>query len=801
MKDEESRYGIRPAAAAVFAAVFFTATGSMHVTAVENRTVSCGNHPEAGWRVTRNRQGVPCLYRDGKPVPPVLFWQWELEKRDVLSMSSAGIDIFSCFGSFPHYMNPFWVRGGFGGMRYQDVRLDRLFEWNPKAYVLPRLFYSAPNWWIAENPEENIRYSNPLVRPVPDLITNQFAVLARESFASEKFIRESSAVYRKAVRHLMDRYGSRLMGIHLTSGPWGEHFSWDVHTQTTLPPVERTACSDVSAPMTRRFRRYLRTKYGDDVARLRKAWCDTGVTFENAVVPPVERRIRLDVDGVWRDPARGRQVPDYFECMNLVTVEMLENFARIVKDESGGRLPTLAFYGYTQDEHWAVECDHRAISAAYRSPYLDMFSAPHTYHRRSPGEDASPRCYMASAALHGKLFIDEGDDMTHLEQSKPHPDPRCSVTNMFESRNILYREFGMSVTHGTGLWYMDLTRGTFRAPELVDAVARMRKAAETALHHDRTHVSEVAVVSNVESEFYMGYRRTEANKMSLLLYHQQMGAFYRAGAPFDWYLAEDLDAVAGRKYKVVVFLDCQYLTGKQKSAVDAMKSDGRTLVFFHAPGYVSETGLSRERMEDTCGVKMKKETVRGVLSAVEAGTGREWGCGLDRVIDGLEDRPRGVRHRVPGTAQRGLFLPAEGDVLMTGVGNLKGVPVAVERRRPDWTAVFSALPALSPDVLRRLYVNAGVHVYTDSDVVLSANGSWIMLHTRASGHYIVRLPEKAMRVTDVTTDKVVSENTDILTLPLEKFQTSILLVERENFRGGAVDSNVGFTNQTKRSQK
>ena len=65
---------------------------------------------------------------------------------------------------------------------------------------------------------------------------------------------------------------------------------------------------------------------------------------------------------------------------------------------SGGRLSTVVFYGYTQDERRTLECDHRAISQAYRSRNLDCFSAPHTYHRRRPGEDGEMRQYLASAA-------------------------------------------------------------------------------------------------------------------------------------------------------------------------------------------------------------------------------------------------------------------------------------------------------------------------------------------------------------------------------------------------------------------
>lgn len=221
---------------------------------------------------------------------------------------------------------------------------------------------------------------------------------------------------------------------------------------------------------------------------------------------------------------------------------------------------------------------------------------------------------------------------------------------------------------------MDLTGSTFRHPALVEAVGRMRRAADLALTRDRAHFSQVSVVSNVESEFCMGYRRTEANNMGLFLYQQQMGAFARAGAPFDWYLAEDLDAVLERDYRVVALLDCQYLTERQHRQVEELKKGGRTIVSFHAPGYVSETGLSRTRMEGVAGVRMKPGTVRGVLSAVDVATGREWGCGLTRPADGLVDRPRGTRHRPVG--ERRLA-----DAAHAREKRLRGAPAARACRR------------------------------------------------------------------------------------------------------------------------
>lgn len=141
---------------------------------------------------------------------------------------------------------------------------------------------------------------------------------------------------------------------------------------------------------------------------------------------------------------------DYFECHNLVTVELIEHYCRIIKEESNNNLLTMAFYGYTQDVNWPIEIDHRGIAAMLRSKNLDILSAPHTYYRRRLGEDGGMRQYLGSAALHGKLFFDEGDDQPHLEKLKPKPDPRCSVNTMEESQALLYREFGNTVTHGAG---------------------------------------------------------------------------------------------------------------------------------------------------------------------------------------------------------------------------------------------------------------------------------------------------------------------------------------------------------------
>ena len=95
------------------------------------------------WEV-KDLNGAPGLYRDGAPVAPLFFWQWELQEPDVREMSRQGFDLFAMFGSFPHYKHPYWRADGSFDTAYYDAQFDAALRWDPSAQFLPRLFVTAP---------------------------------------------------------------------------------------------------------------------------------------------------------------------------------------------------------------------------------------------------------------------------------------------------------------------------------------------------------------------------------------------------------------------------------------------------------------------------------------------------------------------------------------------------------------------------------------------------------------------------------------------------------------------------------
>lgn len=525
-----------------------------------------------GWYVAPCN-GAPCLWHDGKPVPPFFVMFCHEFDREM----------------------PELARRGFHSYSVGDIR--KALTLDPEAVILPRIYFTDTAEWCAANPEECFKPEFPPKREMPNTFLWR---MPRKSFASVRFREDFAETFREKVRSSLRDGGSHLVGINFAEGPWAEHYHWDALPMPAT--MDEAIFGDRSESMRRWFCKYLRRKYGNDVTRLRKAWKDSDVTFDTVQIPFAAERLKMDEEGAWRDPAKGRKVPDFFEAYHVSTACLIDWEAGIVKQASSNNLATIAFYGYTQEHmEWPVECDHRAPSWAYRSPSTDVFVSPHTYNRRRPGEDGGMRQHLASAALHGKLFIDEGDDMTCTIRAR-RSDPRRHTDDRDESVHLLYREFGQAITHGVGLWWMDLRGGNFDDPLFLDAIGRMGRWAEMSLDFPRGHFSEVALVSHPESEFYMPYRPLEGTNGVCRRLYESLGEFYRAGAPFDWYLADDLEAVAARKdVKVVVLLDCQYLSDGQSEIVRRMRTGGRKVVFCHAPGYVSQNGLSWDRVRRITG--------------------------------------------------------------------------------------------------------------------------------------------------------------------------------------------------------
>jgi hypothetical protein len=75
------------------------------------------------------------------------------------------------------------------------------------------------------------------------------------------------------------------------------------------------------------------------------------------------------------------------------------------------------------------------------------------------------------------------------------------------------------------------------------------------------------------------------------------------------------------------------------------------------------------------------------------------------------------------------------------LGKSNGKATFVVKKFRDWQSIYSLLP-LNKELLQGLCDYAGIHVYNRDGDVISANKSFVMLHTSSAGKKTIRLPEK-----------------------------------------------------------
>ncbi|MCC6729694.1 MAG: hypothetical protein IT208_10195 [Chthonomonadales bacterium] len=681
--------------------------------------------------------GAPTLFVAGRPVSPVWVFQWRPRAEEVRAMRRGGVHIWT------FDLPVGWTGPGRFDFAEADQTILEVLQADPDALIVPRVWMRAPPSWIDAHPLEAVRFADGT-----GWVDNGWGGTKHESFASRLWRRDACEALRRFVRHVAaSPYSDRVIGYHVANGIYGEWHAWSA---TNYP--------DTSEPMRRYLGEFARRRYAGSVARLRAAWGQPDAEFGTVRCPGIEERLRGDV-GVFRDPARSRWAADYYEAMHNATADSIEALCRTVKEETRGRAITVVFYAYWPDLDWPQEGDHRAPARILRSRWVDAVSSPHSYARRRLGEDGLFRNFPAAAALHGKLFIDEGDDRTHLAT-----DPAFThVSDLAGSLAVIRREWMNALTHNTGVWYMDQQGSWFRDPAIRHEIALGHRWGERALRMDRRRTAQVALVADPAAAFHMAGRGPGRDRIGMRLFVDQVGAMCRAGAPFDVYTVEDLADPRMPAYRLYVMLNCYYLTGAQRAAVlRRTRQPGTTTLWFYAPGYVTDSGLSTRTMRTLTGIEIGvRPDGRAMLLRAEGGLTAAAGA----EAFGFDDR------------QTPAFVPEEGGAEILARYTAGGEAACVRKRIQGSTAVYCASAPMPAGALRKLYEDAGVFVYAASGDVLTANASFVGLHTVTGGSKRVRIPERAS-VFDATTGRRVATRAAEFTVDVPAHATRVWALHR-----------------------
>ncbi|MDD5728619.1 MAG: hypothetical protein PHV59_08655 [Victivallales bacterium] len=686
----------------------------------------------------------PSYCVNGKALPPVVYLTFAgaSENRDniVAKMYAAGVRIFM-FG-LPNeklYSSPEteWV---------VDLGISRLLTLAPEAYFIISDAVMQEKEWLKANPDERVEYSNPVKPKTGGRLDDDgyYGGQLAPSFASEAYRRHIADKFIRFAKYASGKpWGNRIIGFQIGYGPSGDGIPFGV--VNGMP--------DCGKRMTEAFRRYLTEKYRNDAA-LQKAWNDPAVTLATAVVP--DKQQRLGAGHFLHDPVNPAdcRLVDYYRCYHREFGNFIIAIGKYVKTALPGRMFG-SYFGYTMTHYPAIgvtsDCEW-----VLESPYVDWnFATEYGYHRIDCLHGAIPGIYRAS----GKLTSSEADIRTHIAfASRPDNLKSRMSTNPVQTEATVKKMLAICLLNGTGVHFncFATTPDWFNTPAVLNPLAQYIRIWKECFRKAGNIQAEIAVVIDPVQRTLHGPPEMEDPKR--LGNDNFFGLFYRGtlnALSYSGYTYEVISLnnfLAGKhNYKAAIFLNLYDVNGKTREALlKKVRKPGQTAIWFYAPGIISGKGFSDESMETLTGMKLAARFERLPLAS-RSTDGK-------RYYTKLIESPR--VHCTDTAAEK-----------LAVYDNSAEVSIARKQLADGSTAVFTGLPVIHSGLWADILSKAGCHAYVPAGTLIRANSKLLMLAVRKNGEYLVKLPGKVKKATDIFTNKTMAENTDVIRVNAKEWST------------------------------
>jgi len=718
------------------------------------------------------RGGLPTFIIEGRPHSGVCYSSYDCSpdnlSRRVRQFAEAGCEIFNFVVEISGYgySRPMWPARDRWDFEDLDRRARTILAAAPRAWLLPRIYIDAPAWWLQDNPAEKMMLSTGATSfPARHFALPRAGEYA--SLASEKWRTDMKRALEMVIEHVeRSDYSQRVIGYQLSGQKTEEWYHWSMNTELL---------ADYSPAMLQAFRRWLRERdrSGEGLRATRSLGLGrdaTSVGTESQTAePPIPSQAERygDRSKTFRDPVAERPVIDFHRFWSDVMADTIAFFAGVVKQKTNRTKIVGAFYGYTFEfAELGEDAGHLAVGRLLRSPDVDFIMAPSSYFNRNLPGTPYFRAPVASVNLHGKIVWNDFDQVSYKYFEKLRQDPglkqwewQMGLTKTAEEFVWMNRrEVGMELAQGVQLAHFDIHGGYYEDPEIMEGVRRLIALRNQALAwEDRASRAEILVVVDEDSEHYYSFR----DSILTDLLSGQLAAMGFV-APYDTMLLSDLALADTRRYKLAIVLNAAKIDPEDRQSLDRkLGRDGRTVLWLHAPGYLTSQGKRPENMKAVTGIRIVPDP-----DSPNRGTAK------------LTDRSLGGPIDVPILAGE-QFRVADPDATPLAVRADRPERVVVARKQlPGWGSIYSAAAPLPAVVLRNIAAAAGVHLYTNRpDYLIFANRHCIVLAASESGGPCeVTLPEKAT-VVDSATETTLSSGASRFTVHLRPKEVRIFLVK------------------------
>jgi hypothetical protein len=657
--------------------------------------------------------GVPRLSINNQPVPPLIFYINARADRlgylapQVALASRSGIHIYSMqFSGWP------WSTGEAGeklDFSQSDQLMDRFLAIDPQAVFLLRVgVWPPPKWqgWANRTKDQDILYSDGSTA-----LCSLASPFYRDNFLGS--LRKMIGYYESSA------YGKHILGYHITGQNTGEWFPLDYREKgLDYSPVNQDA-----------FRAWLRNKYGSD-RNVNHAW---GRGERETPAIPIAAPGRFPIHGAkpgerveafYRVPEE-RPWIDYSEYVSDAMSQRILDIAQVVKQETHGNKLTVFFYGYIFELSGSMN-GHLRMDRLLASPWIDALAAPISYSDRPVGGSSGFMTAVDSVAAHGKLWMNEDDLHTYLATASALPQPGFNAPpiNTFEDTyNLLLRNMASALIHRAGTWWMDLNVvGSFNDARLWKVMQDFGLPLYGELYRNpKPYRPEVALIVDSQS---VDWQKSGGDlvKRGRAKVHNEIA---KTGATVGYYYLDDFLSGDLPRAKVYVFCNTFYLTGSRIAAIHArLNAEKATAIWQYAPGYLSPNGPAVDGSQALTGFRFKVSDGCTGTNGEGLLKGIAWGWNPGHCTNVMSPR---LVVADPGAAVLGRYAS---DKLVS----------TASRTVQSFRSVFAGDLELDRDMLRELFRQAGVHIWTDGGEVVQTDGSLLTIHAPKAGPVLIHLP-------------------------------------------------------------
>ena len=629
----------------------------------------------------------------------------------VICAKNGGVDYVSCI------ISGVWTKEN-QQPNYTEIdnTIQAIIKANPNAKIWPRVGVDAPRWWRLKNPDELMKSS--------DGVVNQ----AFASVSSEKYRKDAYKALQLFIEHCEKKYPKNMAGYMPTGQNTGEWF----YGGTWLKPLNGYDSSTLKA-----WRKWLKNKYGTN-AELRKAWNKDDVSLANVEVPTAEERSgngnvelhkNLSQVNYLINPKENQNVIDFNKFLQDEMVDILAGFGDIIREYAPRRL-SIFFYGYGFEFSGArnspAVSGHYGLKKLISLPQVDVICGPISYQDRRFGDAKTVMGAAESIAEAGKIWLDEDDTSTYLDVKVAG---RCPATDpLLDSQEktikVLHRNLAQEAIRNQASWWMDLFgEGWYDDPVLWEQMKLFDKAECDIIANPTPYRPDIALIFNEESICSI-YGGTASYATTGLILSPTRAILNRCGAPFGHYLLDDiLDKKVSPKLNV--FLSTFSLTAKQRKQMAEVAKTSACI-------YVLSTGL------------INSDKKRFSLKSVKRATGFEvkYAGDVDAQAIPTEEGKKlglpemmGINKKIKPLLS---IVPQENDVVLARFSTDE--PAIVLRPNEKCPQLFVAIPEVPRELYKHMIKLAGIHVYTNDNACVYANGNYLSVVALDNGIVNLNIP-------------------------------------------------------------